>query len=54
MRKTLLATAVAALLAGAFAGTASAECMQWPNPFGWDQIEVCHESPIEPADPFTS
>lgn len=48
MRKILLTAAVAGLLSAGFAGTASAqECIQWPNPFGWDQIEVCHSLPLD-------
>ncbi|HWL35714.1 MAG TPA: hypothetical protein VNQ77_05925 [Frankiaceae bacterium] len=51
MRKILLAAAAAGLLTASFAGTASAsECIQWPNPLGWDQIEVCHQLPIDPQD----
>jgi hypothetical protein len=51
LRKILLAAAAAGLLTASFAGTASAqECIQWPNPLGWDQIEVCHTLPIDPHD----
>ena len=52
MRKILFTVAAAGLVAGAFGATSASanECTQWPNPFGWDEIEVCHQLPVELED----